>query len=233
MLNGDAAEASDSQKGALIDPKVINNHVIEQLVDQDKLTAEFKGELSSNMDPNKVGQADDGSIHKFSVINFNEIVVCEFCSRKIWLKKAYKCVYCNYVIHIKCYDKTIGKTICERFYVKNGLKKETKSIPKITVELEDPFSGIPFERTVETADSQQVGQLRKSITNLGPLALNTEQTSLEGTSLPTTPRNMVSNFFSGIRQRKWTTTEDQANKSGFLSSFNLGLSSASRSKSVS
>lgn len=155
---------------------------------------------------------------------------------KIWLKKAYKCVYCNYIIHIKCYDKTIGKTICERFYAKNGLRKETatttsadtnKSIPRITVESEDPFSMLPLERP---------DQLRKSSTNV-QLVMASEH-GLEGASLPSTPRNasaMVSNFFSGIRQRKWAPNEEQqsAARPGFLSSFNLGLSSSiSRSKSV-
>lgn len=154
---------------------------------------------------------------------------------KIWLKKAYKCVYCNYIIHIKCYDKTIGKTICERFYVKNGLKKDTTAtttgtydiIPRITIESEDPFSMLPLERP---------DQMRKSSTNV-QLVMASEH-GLEGTSLPTTPRNataMVSNFFSGIRQRKWALNEEQqsAAKPSFLSSFNLGLSSSiSRSKSV-
>lgn len=150
------------------------------------------------------------------------------------MKKAYKCVYCNYIIHIKCYDKTIGKTICERFYAKNGLKKDptptdTNNIPKITVESEDPFSMLPLER------ADQHSQLRKSNTNV-ELSMGSEH-DLEGTSLPATPRNattMVSNFFSGIRQRKWAPNEEQsATKSGFLSSFNLSLSSSiSRSKSV-
>jgi hypothetical protein len=50
-------------------------------------------------------------------ITFLFILIIKFFE-KIWLKNAYQCAYCGYVIHIKCYEKTIGKTICGRFFSK-------------------------------------------------------------------------------------------------------------------
>lgn len=75
-------DASDPETVPVVDPKDITGTVVEQIVDQDRLRMEFKGELANN-DRKKLEQIDDGSIHKFSVINFNEMVMCEFCKRKV------------------------------------------------------------------------------------------------------------------------------------------------------
>lgn len=78
-------DASDPETVSVVDPKDITGTVVEQIVDQDRLAMEFKGELA-NIGPKGLEQIDDGSIHKFSVINFNEMVVCEFCNRKVGIK---------------------------------------------------------------------------------------------------------------------------------------------------
>ena len=116
--------------------------------------------------------------------------------KQIWLKRAYKCVYCNYIIHIKCYEKTIGKTICERFYTKNGIKRSEASssvehIPKINVETEEPFVLVPQSSSFPNEQS--------------------DRTSLNSDSqYVATPRSLVTNFISGIRQRKWNPHQADA-----------------------
>lgn len=201
--------------------KDLTEKIIEELVEQDKLKTEFKNELTNiNNKYSKTSQADDGSIHKFSVITFNEMVMCEFCNRKIWLKKAYKCVYCNYIIHIKCYEKGIGKTICDRFYAKNGLKREPgMTVPKITIENDDAFVLINQSNPQLKVDDQ-----KQSIDQLN-------SPSHASDSNLATPRSMVTSFLSGIRQRKWTPNEktdanrgqENSMRPGFLSSLNLNL----------
>lgn len=75
-------DVSDPETRPVVDPKDITGTVVEQIVDQDRLRTELKSELA-NIGSKGVEQVDDGSIHKFSVINFNEMVLCEFCNRKV------------------------------------------------------------------------------------------------------------------------------------------------------
>ncbi len=66
----------------------LTEKIVDELVEQNKLKLEFKKELS---DPqaNQAAFVDDGSIHKFTSIQFNEIVICEFCNKKVNKKKLF------------------------------------------------------------------------------------------------------------------------------------------------
>jgi hypothetical protein len=91
--------------------------ISDQMVEQNLVEVELNKQINEGtLVTNGHDLVDDGSIHKFLNVQFNETVVCEFCSKKIWFKNAYRCAYCGYIIHLKCYEKTIGKTICGRFF---------------------------------------------------------------------------------------------------------------------
>jgi hypothetical protein len=104
---------------------ILTEKVNEELVEHKKLEDEYKEKMKEKL--NQDEQDDDGSTHKFVTIQFNDSVNCEFCNKKIWFKNAYQCVYCGYVIHMKCYEKTIGKTICGRFYSQNEAKNPNEN----------------------------------------------------------------------------------------------------------
>ena len=61
----------------------LSEKIASELVDQNKLEADYKFQLL-NPDANLTNQVDDGSIHKFASIQFNDIVICEFCNKKVW-----------------------------------------------------------------------------------------------------------------------------------------------------
>ncbi len=60
----------------------LSSQIVDELIEQSLLREEFKKELTSSNRSNEQN-IDDGSIHKFSVVNFNEIIMCEFCNKKV------------------------------------------------------------------------------------------------------------------------------------------------------
>ncbi len=63
----------------------LTDKIVNELIEQNLLREEFKKELTS-FKTNNEQTVDDGSIHKFSIVNFNEIVMCEFCNKKVILR---------------------------------------------------------------------------------------------------------------------------------------------------
>lgn len=60
----------------------LTNKIVNELIDQENLKIELKSQLSKPT-LSKDDQVDDGSLHKFSILNFNEMVICEFCNKKV------------------------------------------------------------------------------------------------------------------------------------------------------
>jgi len=88
-------------------------------------------------------------------------------------------------------------------------------VPRITIDTDDPFEiiGSPLPQSSQNGSSQPVTSPNQE-----------------------TPRNMMTNFFSGIRQRRWTPSEmpgftddnkdshrQTSKPNSFLNSFNLSL----------
>ncbi len=108
---------------------------------------------------------------------------------KIWFKSAYQCVCCGYIIHIKCYEKTIGKAICPRFYTKQASTGSVSTVASFTnsVNAEDHFVVIQPPSSSETLAATTASQPSSD-------AHQSQQPQQQ-------PKSMVSNFISGIRQR--------------------------------
>lgn len=102
---------------------------------------------------------------------------------KIWLKNAFQCAYCGLVIHIKCYDKTIEKSVCSRFDLRksNGQSSGSK---QTAVGGDDSFQEI------------HPGEIGEQ----SPAAATTTTTTTS--SAQSSSRGLVSNLFNTIRQRR-------------------------------
>ena len=172
----------------------MTNNIVDELIEQNNLLIEFNKTQSANSE----SMNDDGSMHKFVSVQFNESVACEFCNKKIWFKNAYQCIYCNYKIHMKCIDRAAGKTICARFFAKN---KDS---------IEEPFEVINPSDTNTNLD-----------TKTPTISLNDDLISVNSATSSTanTTRNLVSNFFSGIRQRRLNNNSETQTGFNLLSSF--------------
>lgn len=102
-------------------------------------------------------------------------------------------MYCNYKIHMKCYDKAFGKTICPRFFTKKPTNENCLA------ENEEPFEMIGTGANIETTTANR----------------NDDVISVNSATSSSTTRNLVSNFFSGIRQRRNQNQEPQQTGNSF------------------
>jgi hypothetical protein len=213
--------------------------VAEELVEQNLVEIELNKQIAdSNMIGNEV---DDGSIHKFLNVQFNDMVVCEFCNKKIWFKNAYRCAYCGYIIHLKCYEKTIGKTICARFFSKMNRENSNESLTstntKQASDTNDNYVVIGSEQTEQPVNttnlnSTYVGKKKLNMSrSISPSQLSLMSTTSDNSY--SSSRKIVSNFISGIRHRHSTKNQVQESQASsfslsslktnsFLNSLNIG-----------
>ena len=61
------------------DERQITDTIVEELVEQNII----QSSISKSENTNNESSIDDGSIHKFVSIQFNESVACEFCNKKV------------------------------------------------------------------------------------------------------------------------------------------------------
>lgn len=106
---------------------------------------------------------------------------------QIWLKNAFQCAYCGLVIHIKCYDKTIEKSICSRFdmHSSSSAAAQRRAIPD---QARPVSSHNPVDDSFQEIHSSE----------LEP----TQQQQLSGPIQPSRTGALVSSLFNTIRQRK-------------------------------
>jgi hypothetical protein len=115
---------------------------------------------------------------------------------KIWFKSAYQCAYCGYIIHIKCYEKTIGKAICPRFYSKQAsISLSTGSAATVTSFTNNANPDDQFVVIQSPAVNTTAGEATTPGGGVGGSLLSPDGGQQQQ------PKSMVSNFISGIRQR--------------------------------
>ena len=68
-----------SQPEQDFDEKKLTETIVDELVEQNAI----QSTISKSDQPNTESAVDDGSIHKFVSIQFNESVACEFCNKKV------------------------------------------------------------------------------------------------------------------------------------------------------
>ncbi len=65
----------------------VSNKIADELVEQKALETELNKKLADGILPSftnsSTGDSDDGSIHKFLNVQFNDITICEFCNKKV------------------------------------------------------------------------------------------------------------------------------------------------------
>jgi hypothetical protein len=66
----------------------VSNKIANELVEQKVLETELNKKLADGISVNgitngAIGENDDGSIHKFLNVQFNDITICEFCNKKV------------------------------------------------------------------------------------------------------------------------------------------------------
>jgi hypothetical protein len=170
----------------------VSQAVGSSLVDKYNIEAEIKKKQAEGVFRGLGEEVDDGSMHKFVSVQFNENVVCAFCSKKIWFKSAYQCAFCGYIIHLKCYEKTIGKAICPRFYSKQQQQQQNAaSTPTATKTPHDDQFVV-----IQAPDSS----LPSPVDN-APRSFSSLEQAPPPPPPPPLPKSLVSNFISGIRQR--------------------------------
>lgn len=215
----------------------LSSKVADELVEQNLVEIELNKQIA---DTNLIGnEVDDGSIHKFLNVQFNDMVVCEFCNKKIWFKNAYRCAYCGYIIHLKCYEKTIGKTICARFFSKMNRENSNESLTaansKQLSDTNDSFVMVSNEQPTSTTNLNSNNLSKKKLTmsrSISPSQLSLLSTTSDNSL--TSSRKMVSNFISGIRHRHANKNQAQEAQSSsfslsslktnsFLNSLNIGI----------
>jgi hypothetical protein len=107
------------------------------------------------------------------------------------LKNAFQCAYCGLVIHIKCYDKTIEKSVCSRFESKEKKNASNNSY-------------LMREHIKHTNEDESFQEIHSSEVDL--MDFPKQQISMQNTSNPsgnaTTSKGIVSNLFNTIRQRR-------------------------------
>ena len=107
---------------------------------------------------------------------------------------------------MKCYDKAFGKTICPRFFSKN---KQINSNELDAASLNSQYESFEMINT-----NNQMEPMDK--TNDDLLAHSSSGTS--------TTRSLVTNFLSGIRQRRNHSESQNQNSFSLLNSFSLNVS---------
>ena len=81
-MNGSIQQSENSKKSLNLASKIAD-----ELVEQNLVEAELNKQIAnSTLMSNEV---DDGSIHKFINVQFNDTVICEFCNKKVVLKYSY------------------------------------------------------------------------------------------------------------------------------------------------
>ena len=73
----------------------VSNKIADELVEQKVLETELNKKLADGISVNGInnganGENDDGSIHKFVNVQFNDITICEFCNKKVSYKTLYR-----------------------------------------------------------------------------------------------------------------------------------------------
>jgi hypothetical protein len=159
-----------------------------------------KNETDLDSDWKSAEKTSDKYSHKFIAYSqYNETVFCGYCSKKIWFKNAYRCAYCSYIIHVKCYEKAISTTICPIYLKTNDAPSDagnTAAETKQTTETDDKKLDCSTARPEEC-------ELTEKLSRKGDVsALN--QTELSGSK-----RTVVSNIITGLRQRKWTRLKEK------------------------
>lgn len=145
-------------------------------------------------------QSDDGSVHKFMSVQFNQIVNCEICKKKIWFKNAYKCAYCGFIIHQKCYDNAINKTICQRFFAQNpNLDPQEVSDEQSEWTNDDSFVILSESESVQCKNNKKRSR--------SPSDTISVTSTLSDGMIVSNARAKVTSFFNGLRQRNATKSE--------------------------
>jgi hypothetical protein len=108
---------------------------------------------------------------------------------------------------MKCYEKAFGKTICPRFFSKNKSSNE----PNLKINNVENDLNLN-EDTFEMVNSSACD--KNSLFGDGDqISINSSSSNVNST------RSIVSNFLSGIRQRRTNTNQSESQNSG--NSFNL------------
>jgi hypothetical protein len=108
---------------------------------------------------------------------------------------------------MKCYEKAFGKTICSRFFSKNKSSNE----PNLKINNVENDLNLN-EDTFEMVNSSACD--KNSLFGDGDqISINSSSSNVNST------RSIVSNFLSGIRQRRTNTNQSESQNSG--NSFNL------------
>ncbi|CAF0799003.1 unnamed protein product [Brachionus calyciflorus] len=191
-----------------IDEPNLAIQIAKDLVDNNLLECELvkqENNRNNNLDLNVPdndlnNDNDDCSLHKFVNVQFNRMVLCETCNKKIWFKNAYQCAYCNCIIHIKCYDKAINKSICPRFYTK---------YPNL-----DPQNNCKEYKEAESGNDDSfvilnepdiVSTKRRS---KSPSEMSIASSISEAVSV-SNARAKVSSFINGLRQRNISSKSEE------------------------
>jgi hypothetical protein len=153
----------------------------------DQIEASFSKKKTNSNNNNEM---DDGTTHKFQNAQFTEAIFCDACKKKIWFKSAYQCIYCGQVVHTKCHEKALNKTICQRFFSKDHTKYAEEPEGNSNVDLSDQFL------MVQTPNDQ----IHKDTTDTDSIGKNHHRIAAQNLS---SSKRYVSNLLSGIRNRKW------------------------------
>lgn len=195
--------------------KEIASRIAQEIVEKCSSDQEKKNQTADTGD-NAIGpntENDDGSVHKFMFVQFNQIVNCEICKRKIWFKSAYKCAYCGFIIHQKCYDNAINKTICQRFFAQNGNMDGHDMIDEQNEWAHDDS----FVILSETESVQSKPNKKRS---RSPSETSVTSNLSDG-FVVSNARAKVTSFFNGLRQRNVGKGEPSETKSKSSASSNF------------
>lgn len=197
------------------DKKDIASKIAQEIAEKCSSSQEKKNQTADMSDTitEANSENDDGSMHKFMFVQFNQIVNCEICKRKIWFKSAYKCAYCGFIIHQKCYDNAINKTICQRFFAQNG----NMDGHEMTDEQNEWANDDSFVILSETDSVQSKCNKKRS---RSPSEISVTSNLSDG-MIVSNARAKVTSFFNGLRQRNVTKGESSEAKSKSTGSSNF------------
>ena len=189
--------------------------------------------------------ANDDSQHKFVQVHFSDYVTCEFCTKKIWFRNAYQCTHCGYVIHLKCYDKAIEKSTCQRFLANTqAAAAAAATLTPIPPQQQNSAADLPPAQL--EAEARSISPSRHSVISDSSFSI--------GSASSSSRRNLVSSFLSGLRHRRKPTAgesnQEQAHpqqqqqqqqqqsytgmikSSSFLNTINMALKSRTKPKTA-
>ncbi|XP_033631360.1 PDZ domain-containing protein 8-like [Asterias rubens] len=114
--------------------------LLKELQSKHKTLAEERWKTLNKTKGNKYTRPDElnlfpGLQHRFVGTHFSVPTRCDFCSKKVWTKYAFKCQICQLICHKKCSEKTQAQLPCDRTKV---WRKPDQSSPQKDLKNLDP-----------------------------------------------------------------------------------------------